>query len=77
MDHGDDMTHISAYLHKQRIEHLTPYWDKDRAVAEAWHAEDLPVSYFISKDGKVVKKYEGPYVWDKGEMLKAVEDFVK
>ncbi len=77
MDHGDDMTPIAKFLHKQRIEHLSPYWDKDRAVSEAWHAEDLPVSYFIGKDGKVVKKYEGTFTWDKGEMYRAVEAFVK
>lgn len=77
MDRGDDMKPVTAFLRKQRIEHLNVYWDKDHQVMENWHAEDLPVSYLISRDGKVMKKYEGPYIWDKGEMLTAVEALTK
>lgn len=76
LDRGEDMTAVTKFLDKNRIEHLSPYWDKDREVLEKWHAEDLPVTYFISRDGSVRKKFEGPFVWDKGKMLKAVEEMV-
>ena len=77
MDKGNGMETVTKFLHKQRIEHLTPYWDKDRQVMEAFNIEDLPVSYLVSRDGTIVKKYEGPYAWDKGETLKAVTALVK
>ncbi|TAL31690.1 MAG: TlpA family protein disulfide reductase [Alphaproteobacteria bacterium] len=76
MDRGEDMTAITKFLDKNRIEHLTPYWDKDREVLENWHAENLPVSYLIGRDGTVRKKFEGPAVWDRGEMLKMVQGMI-
>jgi len=76
MDRGENMDAITRFLAKNRIEHLTAYWDKDREVIEKWHAEDLPVTYFISRDGSVRKKFEGPFVWDKGRMLKTVQEMV-
>jgi thiol-disulfide isomerase/thioredoxin len=77
LDRGEDMTPVTDFLRKQRIEHLTPYWDKDRQVREAWNAENLPVSYLIDRNGVIVKKLEGTFVWDKGEMLKTVRKLVK
>ena len=76
MDRGDTLAVVTKFLRKKRIEHLAPYWDKDRQVMEAWHVENLPVSYLISRDGKIIEKYEGPVVWDKGDVLKDVQRLV-
>lgn len=76
MDRGEDMTAVTTFLHKNRIEHLTPYWDKDRDVLEKWDAESLPVSYLISRDGGVVKKFEGPFDWDKPQMIRTLQEMM-
>jgi thiol-disulfide isomerase/thioredoxin len=76
MDHTDDMKAITAFLDKHRIEHLAPYCDRDREVAEKWDAQTLPVTWFIGRDGTVKKKFEGPYFWDQTEMVKTVQGLI-
>lgn len=77
MDKGDNMDAVTKFLQKRRIEHFAPYWDKDRQVMEAFEVENLPVSFLVSRDGKIVKRLEGPAVWDKGDALKSVQELLK
>ncbi|MEZ0225726.1 MAG: TlpA family protein disulfide reductase [Alphaproteobacteria bacterium] len=77
LDRGEDMTAITQFLGKHRIEHLTPYWDKDHEVRDQWESENLPVTWFISRDRKLRMKFEGPYAWDQGKMLKTIQGLVK
>ena len=76
-DRGDDMSAVTKFLHKQRIEHLSPYWDKDRQAMEAFEADNLPVSFLVSRDGTIIKRLDGPAVWDKGDMLKDIQALAK
>jgi thiol-disulfide isomerase/thioredoxin len=74
MDRGDSIAPVEKFLKKQGVMHLSLYWDKDHQIPEAWRYDGIPVSFLVAKDGHLVKKVEGNYVWDKGTMLKMAED---
>jgi thiol-disulfide isomerase/thioredoxin len=77
MDRGENMNPVKEFLEKHRIEHLSPYWDKDREVMTQWTHAGLPVTFLIDREGRLAGKYEGPFEWDQGRMLKTVEDLAR
>lgn len=39
-------------------------WDKDRKTGELLGTEELPETYILNKDGKLIRKVAGEQVWD-------------
>lgn len=73
LDRKGEAAHVTEFFAKEKITHLTPYWDKERQVPEKWKYEGLPVSWLLNRDGMIVGEFNGPFEWDKGEALKKVE----
>ena len=67
------MKMVTDFLKKQHIQNLTPYWDKDRQIPLKWKYEGLPTSFLLDRNGNLIKQYDGPYEWDRGDMLKEIK----
>lgn len=77
MDRKGDMGKIKAFLQSHGADHLAPYWDKDRQILGNWDYEGIPVSFLLDAKGNLRETLEGPYEWDKGEILAKVEALLK
>lgn len=60
---------VTSFLEQKKLDHLTAYWDKDRAIPSAWKYDGLPTSYLVGADGTVVQRFDGPYDWAEGKMF--------
>lgn len=63
------MENVEAFLKKNGIKNVAPYWDKDRQVPLKWTYPGLPTSFLLDRRGKVIKQYNGGLEWDKGAIL--------
>ena len=66
------MEAVTAFVQKRGVKNLDVYWDKDRQLPLKWSYEGLPTSFLLDRDGNTVKRYDGPEVWDKGNVLEEI-----
>lgn len=71
------MKTVIDFLRKHHIQHLIPYWDKDRQVPLKWVYGGLPTSFLVNADGYVIKQYDGPFEWDNQHMVSEIEGQLK
>jgi thiol-disulfide isomerase/thioredoxin len=67
---------IAGFLKKKGVKNLDVYWDKDRQAPLKWQYDGLPTSFLLDRDGNVVKRYDGPEVWDDKTVVKKIKDTV-
>ena len=67
------MKTVADFLKKQHVKNLALYWDKDRQVPLQWKYEGLPTSFLLDRSGAIIKRYDGPAVWDQGDVLKEIK----
>ncbi len=46
--------------------------DMSSSTFRAWGGQGLPTTFFIDKDGKIVKKITGQREWDSPQWLKKI-----
>lgn len=63
---------IQGFLNAKGAKGLEVYWDKDRQAPLKWKYEGLPTSFLLDQAGAVIKRYDGPYEWDKEPLLKEI-----
>jgi thiol-disulfide isomerase/thioredoxin len=68
---------ITSFLQGKDVTHIDAYWDKDRQIPMKWRYDGLPVSFLLDADGRVVRRFDGPYAWDKGEMFAEISGMLK
>jgi len=68
---------IADFLNKHGAKSLAAYWDKDRQLPLKWKYDGLPTSFLLDREGNVVARYDGPYEWDRGDVLGVVREVVK
>lgn len=73
----DPAEKIAAFLKDKRIEQLVPYHDLDRQVPSKWQYAGIPTSFLIDADGNVLKKYDGPFEWDTGDVFEQIDRVVE
>lgn len=73
LDRDKDAAALAAFLAKHKITKLSTWQDKNRAVMGKWGYEGLPTSILLDRKGGIIRVFEGPYIWDKGEPLEAVK----
>jgi len=73
LDRDKDAVALAAFLAKHKITGLSTWHDKNRAVMGTWGYQGLPTSLLLDRKGGIIKVFEGPYIWDKGEPLEAVK----
>lgn len=56
---------VAAFLNKKGVQNLAIYWDKDGQIPLRLKYQGIPTSYLVDARGRVVKRYEGSYAWDK------------
>lgn len=60
---------VADFLKEKGIERLEPYWDKERQIPLKWRYAGLPTTYLLDREGKVVRRFDGPRAWDKPEIV--------
>lgn len=73
LDRNKDADAISAFLEKNKITRLSSWLDTNRVVSGKLNYTGVPTSLLLGRDGRLVKVFEGPYIWDEGEALAAVK----
>lgn len=68
---------VQAFLRGKGIKNLEVYLDKDRQVPLKWTYEGLPTSFLLDQTGAIVERYDGPYDWDRGPILKKIKALLK
>ena len=68
---------VTAFIGKQKLDHLTVYLDPKDAVAHAFGVQVLPTSIVLNADGRVVGKVEGPTQWDGAAMIGVLEPLLQ
>lgn len=72
MDRGEIKT-VTDFVAARGIENLSVYWDRDKDIAMKWKYGGLPVTFLISRDGRVIDVIEGAHDWHEGEMRQKIE----
>ncbi len=67
---------VMAFLRARKIRHLVFYWDKNRQIPLRWRYAGLPTSFLLDRKGDVLARFDGPYAWDKGKLLKEIKTLV-
>lgn len=67
------MKTIADFLKKRGVKNLAVYWDKDKQLPLKWQYAGLPTSFLLDRDGNTVKRYDGPEVWDAGDVVKEIK----
>ena len=73
LDRDKDAAAAEAFMKEKKINQLTSWQDKNRVVVGKWGYEGVPTSILLDRKGGIIKVFEGPFIWDKGEPLEAVK----
>ncbi|MEZ0262410.1 MAG: TlpA disulfide reductase family protein [Alphaproteobacteria bacterium] len=73
LDRDKDAAAAEAFMREKNIMRLSSLHDKNRAVMGKWGYEGVPTSILLDRKGGIIKVFEGPFIWDKGEPLEAVK----
>jgi thiol-disulfide isomerase/thioredoxin len=73
LDRDKDAAAAEAFMKEKKITQLTSWQDKNRVVVGKWGFEGVPTSILLDRKGGIIKVFEGPFIWDKGEPLEAVK----
>ena len=68
---------IRGFLNARGVKNLDVYWDKDRQAPLKWRYEGLPTSFLLDRNGAMVKRYDGPYEWDREPLLQEIGALLK
>lgn len=63
---------VSIFLQQLQVTGLASWHDKNRAVVGQWRYEGVPTSILLDRKGGIIRVFQGPYEWDKGEPLAAI-----
>lgn len=72
LDRNKDAAAIDAFLKKNKITQLSSWLDKNHIVAAKWNYTGVPTSLLLDRNGKLVKVFEGPFIWDEGEVQASI-----
>jgi thiol-disulfide isomerase/thioredoxin len=72
LDRNKDEAAIAAFLKKNGIRRLESWLDKNHIVAGNWTYTGVPTTLLLDRKGRIIKVFEGPFVWDEGDALAAV-----
>lgn len=73
LDRNKDAAALADFLQQHKITQLFSWQDKNRVVAGQWGYEGVPTTILLDRRGGIIRVFEGPYIWDKGEPLEAVK----
>ncbi|HYD19083.1 MAG TPA: TlpA disulfide reductase family protein [Patescibacteria group bacterium] len=79
LDRKADPQQITAFLAKHEAAGLSLYLDRDREIPAAWSQlyQGLPTSFLLDPVGNIVETFNGPFEWDKPEILARLEAATK
>lgn len=73
LDRDKDAAAAEAFMKDKKITQLISWHDKNRAVVGEWGFEGVPTSILLDRQGGIIRVFEGPFIWDKGEPREAVK----
>ena len=60
---------VDKFFAEEGLNHLTKYYDKGFAMAQAMGVVGLPVSVFVDPDGNEIARVNGELVWDSPDAM--------
>lgn len=73
LDRDKDAAAAQTFMHEKNVTKLFSLHDKNRVVMGQWRYEGVPTSILLDRKGGIIRVFQGPYEWDKGEPLEAVK----
>ncbi len=70
---GESQENVSSFQQRQSIQ-LPLLLDPETKVSTAWSVLDLPTTYVVDPNGRVVIRVVGEYEWDDPDFLSRIRD---